>query len=222
MFFAAIWLDHWATGDGSLCLDLRHVWKCMDGVFFFNGRSEFIGHDDSMHLQLGLNGKYMSVLFYTKIYLYHPSPSFTYYLSSLSIYILYHTLSTIYTIILFIIILYLLFDTRQNRKHHIISHHVISLQVTSAFQQHAISCNHITITQTYSTKHQPQRCVIYVCHFAKRGIPHFGLSPHYPSLWSVPSLSLTLVRPWCVPRFAHVVPAVWAVAQGKGLLVPPR
>ena len=33
MFFAAIWLDHWATGDGSLCLDLRHVWKCMD-VFF--------------------------------------------------------------------------------------------------------------------------------------------------------------------------------------------
>ena len=95
---------------------------CMEvyGRFFLNGRSGFMGHDDSMHLQLGLNGKYMSMLFYRKIYLYHPSPSFTYYLSSLSIYILYHTLSTIYTIILFIIILYLLFDTRQNRKHHIV------------------------------------------------------------------------------------------------------
>ena len=34
MFFAAIWLDHWATGDGSLCLDLRHVCKCMDGFCF--------------------------------------------------------------------------------------------------------------------------------------------------------------------------------------------
>ena len=57
-----------------------------------------MGHDDSMHLQLGLNGKYMSMLFYRKIYLYHPSPSFTYYLSSLSTHILYHPLSTIHTI----------------------------------------------------------------------------------------------------------------------------
>ena len=157
---------------------------------------------------------YASMLFYRKIYLYHPSPSFTYYLSSLSVYILYHPLSTTYTMYVSSSFTYYLTPDRTESitLSHIMSYHFRSHQPFSNMQYHATTLQSLRhIQQSTSPKDVSYMFAILqnvvsltlVCPLT---IPHFGPSPHYPSLWSVrgPSLALPMSCPrcgrWCRAR----------------------